>query len=196
MTDRLAIVADENDIDYKQFRLTGTRDYTLPAERCVDVEADGVTLNVDLARSDLLLETEVQRFAEPIASPNQARRVLSLDPRIDRVGPAPRRHARLPGKLVRPAHRSADLRRGANAAHRPRRPAHRTGRRLVLQVANEHLADGLAQWPGTRDLILARLGPTTLVVDESAVPAITERMKELGLKMRSKADACRSGFPA
>ena len=66
LTDRLAIVANEGEIDYKHFRLTGTRDYTLPPERCVDVEADGVTLSVDLARSDLLLETELQRFAEPI----------------------------------------------------------------------------------------------------------------------------------
>ncbi|MFO0864274.1 MAG: hypothetical protein U0744_06395 [Gemmataceae bacterium] len=53
-------------IDYKHFRLTGTRDYCLPPERCVDVEEDGVTLNIDLARSDLLLETELQRFAEPL----------------------------------------------------------------------------------------------------------------------------------
>src|SRR5205085_2115239 len=65
LTDRLAVVANEKDIDYRHFRLTGTRDYCLPPEKCVEVEADGVTLTVDLARSDLLLESEVQRFAEP-----------------------------------------------------------------------------------------------------------------------------------
>ena len=56
-------------------------------------------------------------------------------------------------------------------------------RLLVLRVGNEHLADGLQQWPGTRDLIVARLGPTALVVEEAAVPALTERLKELGVKM-------------
>jgi hypothetical protein len=65
----------------------------------------------------------------------------------------------------------------------PEAPAVELRRRLVLQVANEHLADGLAQWPGTHALIIARLGPTTLVVDEKDVPALTERMKELGVKM-------------
>src|SRR5207253_7416298 len=59
-----AVVVDENAIDYRHFRLTGTRDYALPPERCVTVEPDGVTLSVDLAKSDLLLETELPRFAE------------------------------------------------------------------------------------------------------------------------------------
>lgn len=50
ITDRLAVVASEKDIDYRHFRLTGTRDYLLPPERCVDVEADGVTLSIDFAQ--------------------------------------------------------------------------------------------------------------------------------------------------
>ena len=56
-------------------------------------------------------------------------------------------------------------------------------RQLVLHAGNEHLADGLRQWPGTRDLIIARLGPATLVVDEKDVAALTERLKELGVKL-------------
>src|SRR5205085_1150638 len=32
LTDRLAIVPNESAIEYKHFRLTGTRDYTLPPE--------------------------------------------------------------------------------------------------------------------------------------------------------------------
>ena len=66
LTDKLAIVANEKVIDYRHYRLTGTRDYTLPPERCVEVELDGVTLSVDLSRSDLMLDTELQRFAEPV----------------------------------------------------------------------------------------------------------------------------------
>src|SRR5439155_13608081 len=81
LTDRLAVVANEKDIDYRHFRLTGTRDYLLPPERCVDVEADGVTLNIDLTRSDLLLESEVQRFAElsPKSGPH-GRRLYAVTP--------------------------------------------------------------------------------------------------------------------
>jgi hypothetical protein len=51
---------------FRHFRLTWMRDYALPPEKCVGIEDDGVTLSVDLARSDLLLETEVPRFADLI----------------------------------------------------------------------------------------------------------------------------------
>jgi hypothetical protein len=188
LTDRLAIVADEAEIDYKHFRLTGTRDYTLPAERCVDVEADGVTLSVDLARSDLLLETEVQRFAEPIAASHTP--TAAQGRRSYRLTPASIAAARQHGVSLVNLETWFGERTGLpiSAAAQmlltgPEAPAVELRRRLVLQVANEHLADGLAQWPGTRSLIIARLGPTTLVVDEANVPALTERMKELGLKM-------------
>lgn len=188
LTDRLAIVADESEIDFKQFRLTGTRDYTLPAERCVDVEADGVTLSVDLARSDLLLETEVQRFAEPIAAPSTP--ATAQGRRSYRLTPASIASARQQGVSLAYLETWFGQRTGLpiSAAAQmlvsgPEAPAVELRRRLVMQVANEHLADGLVQWPGTRALIIARLGPTTLVVDEGNVPALTERMKELGLKM-------------
>jgi hypothetical protein len=184
LTGRLAIVAKEDDIEYKHFRLTGTRDYTLPPERCVDVEADGVTLSVDLARSDLLLETELQRFAEP----------------IERLGPQGRLFYRVTPMSILTARQQ-----GASLTSLETWFVQRTGlpisaaaqllmtgpdtapvelrRQLVLHVGNEHLADGLQQWPGTRDLIVARLGPAVLVVEEKDVPALTERLKEAGVKV-------------
>ena len=42
----------------------GSRDYRLPVEKCVSIEADGVTLTVDLRRSDLLIDAELSRFAD------------------------------------------------------------------------------------------------------------------------------------
>jgi hypothetical protein len=36
LSDRLAIVANESAIDYRHFRLTATRDYALPPEKCVE----------------------------------------------------------------------------------------------------------------------------------------------------------------
>src|SRR5262249_2897186 len=38
LTDRLAVVAREDSVDFRHFRLAGTRDYALPPERCVEVE--------------------------------------------------------------------------------------------------------------------------------------------------------------
>src|SRR5262249_36934301 len=64
LSDRLAVVAKESAVDFRHFRLLGSRDYALPPEQCVQVEADGVTLTLDTARSDLLLETELPTFAE------------------------------------------------------------------------------------------------------------------------------------
>src|SRR5262249_11514415 len=46
LSDTLAVVANESDIDYRHFKLAGARDYGLPPEKCVEVDADGVTLNV------------------------------------------------------------------------------------------------------------------------------------------------------
>ncbi|MBI1831717.1 MAG: hypothetical protein HYR84_09735 [Planctomycetes bacterium] len=184
LTDRLAIVAKESDIDYKHFRLTGTRDYTLPPERCVDVEPDGVTLSVDLSRSDLLLETELLRFAEP----------------IQRSGVAGRRYYQLTSGSILAARQQ-----GVSLANLETWFVQRTGlpissaaillmsgadaapvelrRQLVLHVASESLADGLQQWPATRDLVADRLGPTALVVAEENVQALIARLQELGVNV-------------
>src|SRR5262249_19531824 len=39
---RLAVVVSEEAIDFRHFRLTGTRDYALPPEQCVSVGPDGL----------------------------------------------------------------------------------------------------------------------------------------------------------
>jgi hypothetical protein len=185
LTDRLAIVPNEQDIDYKHFRLTGTRDYTLPPEKCVDIEGDGVTLSIDLSRSDLLLETELQRFAESIARPGvQGRRFYHLTP-------ATAAAARQQGVSLAYLETWFQQRTGL-----PISPAARLlftapetmpvelHRQLVLHVGDAAIADGLQQWPATRALIIARLGPAALVVAEENVETLTERLKELGVQMR------------
>src|SRR5262249_39226967 len=68
LSERMLLVTGEQAIDFRHFRLTGTRDYGLPPEKCVTVDSDGVTLAVDVGRSDLLLETQLQRFAESVDS--------------------------------------------------------------------------------------------------------------------------------
>ncbi len=191
LTDRLAIVANEKDIEYKHFRLTGTRDYNLPPEKCVDVEPDGVTLSVDLGRSDLLLETELQRFAEPVAAhPSGDGPGAKGNRTFYRITPGSILSARQHGVALSYLETWFGQRTGMpiTAAGWLLVTGSEAGpvelrRQLVVHVANEHLADGLQQWPGTRPLIRARLGPTTLVVDEADVPVFAEHLKEIGVKV-------------
>ena len=80
ISDVMAVVSSEDQIDYAHYRLTGTRDYGLQPEKCVTVEPDGVTLIVDLARSDLLLETVLPRFAVPLGIATGGKRSYRITP--------------------------------------------------------------------------------------------------------------------
>jgi hypothetical protein len=183
LSDRLAVVAREADIDYRHFRLTATRDCSLPPERCLDVEDDGVTLTVDLARSDLLVETELQRFAEPVERGGAGRRAY-------RLTPASLAAARQGGltlhaleawfaqRCVKPLPPAARLLLvGPQTSPFAMRPL------LVLQVPTAEAADGLLQWPQTRVLIEARLGPAALAVAEENAAALRQRLAELGIDL-------------
>jgi hypothetical protein len=56
-------------------------------------------------------------------------------------------------------------------------------RQIILHVADPAIADGLQQWPATRSLIQARLGPTALAVAEENITALSERLREIGVLM-------------
>lgn len=191
ISERLLLVARESDIDFTHFRLLATRDYSLPPEPCVEVESDGVTLMVDLARADLMLETEIQRFAEPV--PANGRRQYQLTPAalarsrdrgvtlrtleewfLQRTGRpvTPAVRLLLAGNLV-----------GAWSETTPQQPL-TVQRLIVLQVPSPVLADGLMQWPPTRALIQARLGPQALAIEESNLEALRTKVEELQLPFR------------
>ncbi len=186
ISDRMAVVASEEAMEFRHFRLAGTRDYALPPERCVSVEPDGVTLTVDLARSDLLLETEAPRFAERIdAAPANGLRQYVLTP-------ASLEAARATGMTLgtleawfqqrtgEPMPPAARLLMAGGQSASPRFQRH-----LVLHVADEETADGLMQWPPTRALIAARLGPTALAVEEEQAEALWRQLKAAGLVVDS-----------
>jgi len=158
----------------------------LPPAKCVEVGEDGVTLYVDLARSDLLVETELQRFAE------SAGVTSSNDRRQYRLTPASLTAARESGWAFRALDDWFVQRTG-----QPLSPAGRlllTGallpppefrKQLVLHIPTADIADGLLQWPGTRDLIEARLGPTALAVAEEHLDALRQMLRALGLNSPS-----------
>jgi hypothetical protein len=183
IADRLALVPDEASIDFRHYRLSGTRDYLVPPEKCVAVAPDGVTLSVDLTRSDLFLETELQRFAEPADSTSSGQREYRLTPASlaaarDSGLPAPALEdwfVQRTGQSLSPA---ARLLLGGDGP-----PVAELRRELVLHLADAEVADGILQWPGTRSLIARRLGPTALAVEEDRVEELRERLRGLGVSL-------------
>lgn len=185
LSDRLAVVTNEDAIDFRHFRLMGTRDYALSPEKCVDVEPDGVTLTLDAAKSDLLLETELPRFAELLERPHaNGRRQYRLTPASLAAG---RESGLSVGALEAWFHQRAGQ--PLSAAARllltgPEFAPVQLQRHLVLHVLTPDLADGLVQWPGTRSLVAGRLGPTALIVAEEHVEELRERLQTLGVRVQ------------
>jgi hypothetical protein len=184
LSERMLLVTDEQAIDFRHFRLTGTRDYGLPPEKCVTVDSDGVTLAVDVGRSDLLLETELQRFAESVDS------IGSSTQHRYRLTPTTLANATESGLGVRELDEWFVQRSGMplSAAARlllcgSQAPPLALASQLVLRVATAELADGLLQWPGTRPLIRERLGPTSLVIALEDTELLRQRLDELGVKL-------------
>jgi hypothetical protein len=181
VADTVVVVPSEDAIEYRHFRLTGTRDYALPPERCVSVEADGVTLTVDLARSDLMLETELPRFAEVVDRSGRNGK------RQYRLTPTSLAAARNNGFTLTTLETWFQQRAGqpispsARLLFSGQQTSARLQRHLVLHVGQVEVADGLMQWPVTRDLVEARLGPTSLSVADENLPELRQRLRELGV---------------
>jgi hypothetical protein len=185
LSDRLAVVANDQAIDYRHFRLLATRDYALPPEPCVEVDNDGVTLGIDLAKSDLLIETEVRRFAELLDRPGtNGRRYYRVTP--DSLGQGRDSGLNLQtletwflqrSGLPLPAATKLIFS-GSQLA------PYELKRLVVLHVPTAEMADGLMQWPGTRSLIATRLGPTALAVDQEHVATLQERLAGLGVQLQ------------
>jgi hypothetical protein len=190
LTDRLAVVAREDSVDFRHFRLAGTRDYALPPERCVEVEPDGVTLSIDPARSDLLVETELRRFAEPVEGGGLGPKKDGQERRQYRMTFASLATAQQSGFGLRALEEWFPQRTGESLSPAARLlltagqlSSAQLRRQLVLHVAASEVADGLQQWPSTRRLIEERLGPTTLAVAEQNVEELRQRLQSLGLNV-------------
>ncbi len=188
LSETLALVANEEQIDFRHFRLAGTRDYGLPPERCVEVEEDGVTLIVDVVRSDLMLETELPRFAELID------RNVATGKRRYRLTPASLARARAEGFTLSLLETWFQQRTGDAATPAARLlmqggqlPSPSLRRHLVLHVEHVEIADGLMQWPPSRERIAERLGPTALSIAEEHLNELILRLGELGIRLRPDA---------
>ena len=186
MSELLLIVPGELPIEMlRHFRVSGNRDWAAPPEKCVEVAEDGVTLAVDLARSDLLLETQMQRFAEPVDG------ITVQGHRRYRLTPGSLEAARKTGLDAKDLDEWFVQRTGSSLSAAGRLLLQGSTdskvnlrQRLVLDVGSEQVADGLVQWPQTRSLIEERLGTTTLAVSKDQWPELRNRMQALGIQIQ------------
>jgi hypothetical protein len=192
--DRLLLVEEESSIPYHLFRQIGSRDYRKPAEACIEVETDGVTLSLDLSRTDLLIDAELRKIADPVASiddpagirrtrfritPRSIARAFAeglYDDQIDAW--FQRRAGRRPTPAVRLLLYAA--RRDLNDERRRTLTA---SIRYVLTAPRADLIDGLLQHPATRDHLGERLGDSSIVVPRDGVEPLRSALAELGLEL-------------
>jgi hypothetical protein len=193
VAERLLLVEDERSVPFDRLRLAGSRDYRRPPELCVTIEPDGVTLAVDPARSDLLVDAELARFAEPLP----AQEPLAGQS----AGAASRRFIVTPASLRRAISRGmspvqfADWYRHRSGGEVPpavrllllpktsRVPPIEATRTVVLKVSSVELLDGLLQHPATSPWLGERLGPTSVTLPDDRLEPLQEALKELGINL-------------
>ncbi len=183
VTDRIGLTDDGRDPDFKHLRLVGNRDYEARPLQCLTIADDGVTLGIDSAQSDLLLEAEIVRLAEPVlGDPPGVRRF--------RLTPMSLKQAVSSGYTLNDLDTWFQARAGQllPAAGRlfvvgPNLPAPTVARHLVVHVSSVELADGLVQWPATAGLLGQRIGPTAIVVEDEQLPRLREILGELGIEL-------------
>ena len=194
VSERLLLVEDEGAIPFTRFRMVGSRDYRRPPEVCVDVDGDGVTLALDLGRSDLLVDAELAKFADEIPAPRPSGYDAgSTSPRRwFRVSPASLARASGNGMTIAAMARWFEQRTGeaVPAAVRlllhaadPRVAPFGAARPVIMTTPTPELLDGLLQHPATGAYLDERLGPTTVIIPDSAVADLRAALATLGLAL-------------
>ena len=193
IAERFLLVEDDASIPFQRFRLTGSRDYRRPGETCLEVEPDGVTFALDLARSDLLVDAELARFTEerPLESgrrsvSNPRRRFVVTSASLARgaenglsVAMLSDWYTRRTGGPMPPAVKLLML------AAAGRVPTLTTDRPIVLHAPSADLLDGLFQHPGTKPHLGERLGPTAIIIPEKSLEPLRLALGILGVRLES-----------
>ena len=183
VTERIGLTDDGSDPDFKQMRLIGNRDYSAKPQECLSIADNGVTLTIDSALSDLLLEAEIIRIAEPLPDdPTQPRRY--------KLTPASLKKATDSGMTVEQLDRWFMTRSGEPLSAAGRMLLERATISspnvvsfLVLQVESEAIADGLMQWPETAQYLGDRLGPQAIIIEQESIEPLREVLAGLGIKV-------------
>ena len=190
LSDRLLLIAGDGKVPFDQFRLAGARDYRHPPTVCVDADEDGITWGVDLARSDLLVERELARFAESVSDGNGSDRLryritpasLAAAARLGLRAPYLREwFVQRAGRELPP---SVELMLQASS-----RSAVELTRMIVLQTATPAVADGIMQHPATKQHILRRIGPAALAISSDRFDVLKATLVEMGVEVTGES-AC------
>jgi hypothetical protein len=193
VAERFLLVEDERTVPFDRLRLTASRDYRRSAEVCVAVERDGVSLVLDPARADLLVDAELSRFADGESTAQAARgQAPGSPPRRFVVSPASLRRAldrgmsplqltewfkRRTGREVSPAIQLLLM------SKTSRVPPLKAARMAVLNLPDVEILDGLLQHPSTGPLLGERLGPTCVAIPDDHLAPLQRALKELGINL-------------
>jgi hypothetical protein len=188
LTDRIGLTADGREPDFKHLRLVGNRDYEAKPQQCVLVADDGVTLTVDAPQSDLLLEAEIGRLADPVPGGNPAVRTYRLTPETLRRAVAvgmslddlDRWFLARTGEPLSPA--------GRLFVVGPHVSPPTAARLLVVQFPTAEVTDGVAQWPASAAFVEQRLGPAAVVVATERVGPFRELLAGIGITVKVMSD--------
>jgi hypothetical protein len=182
LTDRIGMTASGGEPGLAQLRLLANRDYEAKPQRCVTVDEDGVTLSVDAAAADLLLDVEIGRFASPLPPAPPTARRYRLDPDLLRRAAESLSLAEIDawftdrtGQPLSPAGRLFLL--------GPQLSPPMSARLTVIRFPTPELTDGVLQWPDTRRLIRERLGPTAVVVELENMELLRKVLSDIGIAM-------------
>jgi hypothetical protein len=185
LTDRMGITADGTEPALGQLRLIANRDYEAKPQRCVTVADDGITLTIDAAAADLLLDAEISRFAAPVPSEPPSVRRYRLGPELLRRAAMMFPLAEIDGWFIdrsgqplSPAGRLLLL--------GPELPPATAQRLMVVRFHSPDITDGVFQWPTTRALLLDRLGSTAVVVAEENLDSLRRVLEEIGVRLVSQ----------
>jgi hypothetical protein len=146
LTDRIGMTADGTEPALAQLRLIANRDYEAKPQRCVSISDDGVTLIVDAAAADLLLDAEIGRFALPAPSdPSVGRQFYMTSELLRRAGESlsiadiDTWFLERTGEPLSPAGRLLLL--------GPMSGPLTAARLLVVRFPDSQMTDGAMQWP-------------------------------------------------
>ena len=179
LTDRIGLTDDGRDPEFKQLRLVGNRDYDAKPQQCVAIGDDGVTLALDTAHADLLLEAEIVRLADPVAGDAPGVRRFRITPATVRralaAAPMPEWEAWFRQRAGRAAPPTLKLFAAPGDVDLV------VEKHTVLRLDDEDIADGLEQWPQTAEYLKLRLGPLAFAVAEADLPGLRAVLAELGV---------------
>ncbi len=182
ITDRILLTPAGQEGDLSNLRITASRDYRLPPEPCLTPRADGVTFDVNLEKSDLMLEPELRRFMDLVevsAADNRA---------VFRITPSSIASALREGSSLAGFNEWFLQRAGSIAPESVRLLFHaaqgfplKVEQLQVLSVPNEEILSGLVQHPWTQMLITERLGPRHFCIKENSLAEFIEILRRLGM---------------